>query len=258
VTKAVPGMTRARRGYPSRVSEHLSTPTLAERATVPLRFSVGALVFALRHLGRAGAVRRVEVDGDASDLPAPWPAALVDGRTKDLDDGRGPMLHRHFRVRIVEPDTDAVGLMDRLTANLDRAAPEAVTFQKERGRRGELAVGDEYRVRMPAPWDGPVRVLQRDDVSFRFGTLAHHLEAGQIEFRARDEADGSITFEIEPWSRAGDLLADIVYNHLRIAREMQTAMWIDFCVNVVGLVNGRRSGMVDIHTRKVPETLIPS
>lgn len=249
-------MAGAGTGYPAAVSGHLSTPTCAERATIPLRFSLGVVTFGLRHLGRFGAVRRVEVDGDGTDLPPPWPAAHVDERTKGLGDGRGPLLHRHFSVRIVEPALDAAGLIDRLTSDLDRAAPEAVTFRKERGRRGELLEGDEYRVRMPAPWDGPVRVLHRDDRSFRFGTLAHHLEAGQIEFRASDRPDGSIMFEIEPWSRAGDVLADLVYNHLRIAKEMQVAMWIDFCVNAVGMAGGRRDGLVSVHTRRVPAGVV--
>ena len=48
-----------------------------------------------------------------------------------------------------------------------------------------MRVGDEFVVRMPGPWDGPVRVVERDpDARFRLVTLAGHLEAGQIEFRA--------------------------------------------------------------------------
>lgn len=249
-------MVTAGAGYPRSVSGHLPTPTFSERAVVPLRFSLGVVTFGLRHLGRCGAVRRTEGEGDAGDLPGAWPAGLVDDRTKGLADGRGPLLHRCFSVLIVDPEVDAAGLMDRLTANLDRAAPEAVTFQKELGRRGRLVEGDEYRVRMPAPWDGPVRVVRRDARSFRFGTLAHHLEAGQIEFSTHDQPDGSVVFAIEAWSRAGDLLADIVYNHLRIAKELQVAMWIDFCVNVVGLAGGHRRGMVTVDTRKVAPALI--
>ena len=45
-----------------------------------------------------------------------------------------------------------------------------------------MAVGDEYVVRMPGPWDGPVRVVERTPTAFRFATLEGHLEAGQIRF----------------------------------------------------------------------------
>ena len=48
---------------------------------------------------------------------------------------------------------------------------------------------------MPGPWDGPVRVIDVGDRSFRLATLAAHLEAGQIEFRVSH--DELITFEIE-------------------------------------------------------------
>ena len=256
MTSGAIGMIVARSGYPRRVPGHLATPTFAERATIPLRFSLGVVTFALRHLGRSGAVRRTEVEGDGRDLPPEWPAALVDGRTKGLAAGRGPLLHRCFTVLVVDPEVHPAGLMARLAADLDQAAPEAVTFQKERGRRGELVLTDEYRVRMPAPWDGPVRVVHRDERSFRFGTLSRHLEAGQIEFSTHDQPDGSVVFAIEAWSRAGDLLADLVYNHLRIAKEMQVAMWIDFCVNVVGLARGHRRGTVSVESRRVPSALI--
>lgn len=40
--------------------------------------------------------------------------------------------------------------------------------------------GDEFVVRMPGPWDGPVRVVRRDESSFRLATLDGHLEAGEI------------------------------------------------------------------------------
>lgn len=44
-----------------------------------------------------------------------------------------------------------------------------------------MNVGDEYLVRMPGPWNGPVRVVGRTPTSFRLATLQGHLEAGQLE-----------------------------------------------------------------------------
>ena len=63
--------------------------------------------------------------------------------------------------------------------------------------------GDEFVVRMPGPWDGPVRVVRREADSFRLATLAGHLEAGEIEFRATGTPD-ALGFEIESWARAGE------------------------------------------------------
>ena len=80
---------------------------------------------------------------------------------------------------------------------------------------------------MPGPWDGPVRVIRRDDTSFRLVTLDGHLEAGEIEFRAAPHGD-VLRFEIESWARAGDRLADVLYNRLRLAKEIQLNMWTAF------------------------------
>ncbi|MGO9216263.1 MAG: DUF1990 family protein [Streptosporangiaceae bacterium] len=107
-----------------------------------------------------------------------------------------------------------------------------------------------FIVRMPGPWDGPVRVVHRDPTSFRLATLDGHLEAGEIEFRAAPDGD-VLRFEIESWARAGDRLADLLYNRLRLAKEIQLNMWSHFCVRTAALAGGRLSGGVTIRTRKV-------
>ena len=87
-----------------------------------------------------------------------------------------------------------------------------------------MAVGDEFVVRMPGPWDGPVRVVDVQPTSFRLVTLAGHLEAGQIEFTAQREAD-RLVFHIESWARSGDRLSDLLYDRVRMAKEIQLHMW---------------------------------
>jgi Domain of unknown function (DUF1990) len=93
-----------------------------------------------------------------------------------------------------------------------------------------------------------VRVARRDATSFRLATLDGHLEAGQIEFRAtRDET--ALRFEIESWARADDRLADLLYNRLRLAKEIQLNMWTQTCVRVAALAGGRPQGGVTIRSR---------
>ena len=92
--------------------------------------------------------------------------------------------------------------MAELLREPSRAAPiEVAVFRKTRGGEGPLRVGDEFVVRMPGPWDGPVVVADRTPTSFRFATLRGHLEAGQIEFRTSADGDGAVRFEIESWAR---------------------------------------------------------
>jgi hypothetical protein len=112
-------------------------------------------------------------------------------------------------------------------------------------------VNDEYVVRMPGPWDGPVRVARTTPRSFRLVTLAGHLEAGQIEFRA---SNGELLeFHIESWARSGDRLSELMYDRLRISKEVQFHMWTSFLERVVKLAGGERAGGLRIHTRKVTE-----
>ncbi|WP_314174887.1 DUF1990 family protein [Streptomyces winkii] len=225
------------------------------RAGALARFPLGVLVVSWQYLWRVTALHRTETRGDARDLPPELPAGLCDERSKPLSDGAGPMFHRRFSVRIEGSPMTPVELTDAVMANLNRVAPSTVAvFHKIVGADGPPSVGDEYRVQMPGPWDGPVRVIHRDPVSFRFGTLQGHLEAGQIEFRSR-EAGGRLVFEIEAWSRAGDRLADLLYSRLRVAKEMQFNMWVHFCLRAAAVAGGRVAGGVNIDTRDIPGEL---
>ena len=177
-------------GYPLGVPRRLVThrPPIGR-----LRRVWGAAVMAVRHLRTLPVTERHRAEGDATDLPAPWPLALVDRRTKTVADGHGPLYHRTFTVRAVDATHGAAELIETLSQDLDRGVPpHVVTFARERGEPGTMRVGDEYRVYMPAPWDGPVRVLSRNASGFRLGTLDGHLEAGVIEFRAADDGAGVV------------------------------------------------------------------
>jgi hypothetical protein len=82
-------------------------------------------------------------------------------------------------------------------------------------------------------------------------SLAGHLEAGEIEFRAEPEGD-ALHFEIESWARAGDRLSALLYNKLRLAKEIQLNMWSHFCLRAASLAGGRAQGGITIRTRWVP------
>jgi len=154
-------------------------------------------------------------------------------------------------VNIADSRMSPGTLIDKVAAKLNQASPEMAVFRKTRGADGPLRYGDEFVVRMPGPWDGPVRVVRRDATSFRLATLQGHIEAGQIEFRAAADGD-ALRFEIESWARAGDRLADVMYNKLRLAKEIQLNMWTHFCIRAAALAGGRPRGGITIRTRWVP------
>ena len=110
---------------------------------------------------------------------------------------------------------------------------------------------------MPGPWNGPVRVAEATPTSFRFVTLAGHLEAGQIEFRAAGDGD-SLRFQIESWARSGDTLSNLLYQHLRMAKEVQLHMWSSFLEQVAEVAGGRLTGGIAIRTWRLdePEALV--
>jgi|ERR1700761_386092 len=216
-----------------------------------LGWPLGIAVVSWRYMWRTTPLHRSEETGDGTDL-----AGLTDERTQPGDRrqpaaaGVGPLLHRCYSADIKASPMTADQLIDLVASGLNRVSPEMATFRKTRGEGGGVREGDEFVVRMPGPWDGPVRVAHRDATSFRLDTLEGHLEAGQIEFRAIRTGDG-LRFEIESWARAGDRLSDLMYNKLRLAKEIQLNMWTHFCIRAAGLARGRLQGGVTIRTRWV-------
>jgi len=167
--------------------------------------------------------------------------------------GAGPLYHRLYQTVIRGSRLSPEQLVECVAAEPDRAAPsEFATFKKTLGEDGAMAVGDEFVVRMPGPWDGPVRVVERRPALFRFATLEGHLEAGQIAFSA-DRRGSVVVFSIESWARGGDRLSNLLYDRFRISKEIQFHMWTSFLERVVKLSGGQREGGLRIHTRRVSE-----
>jgi hypothetical protein len=147
--------------------------------------------------------------------------------------------------------------MRKVQSDPNRTAPtKFARFRLTQGTPGTLRIGDEFVVRMPGPWDGPVRVVDVRQRSFRLATLAGHLEAGQIEFRTRPEEE-LLAFEIESWARSSTPLVNVLYHRLRMAKEVQAHMWISFLERVVHVSGGRMTGGVEIETERIEPEALP-
>jgi Domain of unknown function (DUF1990) len=221
------------------------------------RWPVGVLLTSWRYMWRTTPTHRSEQAWSWSeDAPPPLPDGLVDEETQDVRHGAGPLFHRSYLAHIRDPAASPEELMTLLQRDPDRAAPsEFATFRKLSGGEDCMRPGDEYVVRMPGPWDGPVRVVEVSSRSFRLMTLRGHLEAGQILFRAGGGGD-RIEFQIESWARSGDRLSDLLYDRLRMSKEIQVHMWVSFLERVIRLSGGTRDGALRIDTRRLEEELI--
>jgi hypothetical protein len=225
----------------------------SRRLRTASRWPVGIALTSWRYMWRTTPLHRSEVAGQLpGDGPPPLPAGVAGDEVQDPATGAGPLFRRLYRARIRRARMEPEELMAHICADMDRVAPsEFATFTKVVGEEGTMAVGDEYVVRMPGPWDGPVRVIERTASSFRFVTLVGHLEAGQIRFAAR--RDELLEFSIESWARAGDRLSNLLYEHLRMSKEIQLHMWTSVLERVAELAGGRLTGGIEIRTRRVTD-----
>ena len=229
-------------------------PTLTRRWITAATWPVGIALTAWDYMWRSTPLHRRELlDTDARrHCPPALPDGIEIAGVQGPEQGCGPLFHRRFATSIRDTELSPTELLAALAPDLNRAAPTAFArFQKVLGEPGELAVGDEYVVRMPGPWDGPVRVIERRPDRFRLATLAGHLEAGQIEFRAGLAGAGRVSFEIESWARSSTRLGNLLYHRLHMAKEVQFHMWISFLEGVVSLAGGRMTGGVEVLTYRV-------
>ena len=235
-------MNERRYGYWRRV------PRAPRDLAIALRWPVGLLATWWAYTWRVTPMHRSEEPGELprDDVP-PLPAGVSLEDVQRPEDGHGPLLRRRYRVDVAKPSMSASELMTRVRDDPNVVVPGGLArFRKETGD-GPLTVGDEYTVRMPGPWDGPVRIVAADATSFRLATLDGHLEAGQIEWRAEDRPE-RLRFEVESWSRPGDRFSHYAHHRLRMAKEVQLHMWISVLERVAKLADGRLPEGVEIRT----------
>jgi uncharacterized protein (UPF0548 family) len=217
------------------------------------RWGTGMAVSVWRYASRDVALERREEtrpgdDPGPVDRPVPGDQESVQPRAE----GAGASLRRLYRVEIENPRMSATELIGRLARDPNVASPfEVARFVKTGGRLGEMESGDEYLVWMPGPWNGPVRVADRTPVSFRLATLSGHMEAGEIEFRAREEGD-RLVFEIESTARSGSRPFWILYAPLRVAKEAQLHMWATFCQRAAEIA-GDPATVIQVRGTRFPD-----
>ena len=168
----------------------MATVSRSARLRTLLGWPIGIAAVSWRYMWRTTPLHRCEEPGTRADLPDPayGPSGQA-ARQQTLEMGAGPMLHRSYAVRITGTSMTPAALVNLVAARLNQVSPEMAVFRKTRGSASALCVGDEFLVRMPGPWDGPVRVVRRDPAAFRLATLDGHLEAGEIEFRAAPDGN---------------------------------------------------------------------
>jgi hypothetical protein len=215
------------------------------------RWPVGVGLTSWHYMWRTTPMGRREMSTSEAEVPPPAVPVAHRHGAQLTDSGVGPLYHRRYRVRISDAQMSAAQVMTLVQSDPNHAAPnEFARFEKVHGRQREMHLGDEFIIHMPGPWDGPVRAVDVTPTSFRFATLRRHLEAGQIEFRACEDG-GDLLFEIESWARSGDALSRLLYDKVRMAKEIQLHMWTSFLEHVVRLCHGTRRGQVTIETRRV-------
>jgi hypothetical protein len=227
----------------------------ARRLATAARWPLGVLVTGWDYLWRTTPMSRSELPGRVpDDLPPPLPAQADRTDLQGVEDGVGPLMHRRYAVRVRDASVTADELIEAFAAYPNRASPTMLaSFEKLAGDDGALRVGDEFTVRMPGPWDGPVRAIEVQPGAFGFVTLDGHLEAGRIRFSAVDGGPGRIEICIEAWARGGDRVANLLFDRLPVNKEVQLHMWTSGLERLVDLSGGRRDGHDEIATRRVDE-----
>ena len=228
-------------------------PAARRRALRALRWSRRVATTAWEYLSRTRRVRRHEGAGSAAeDLPAPLPSNLALTGLQDLAEGVGPLLHRCYVARVRDAKMTAAEVIGAFAGRPNCASPQQLAdFDKVKGEHGALRVGDEFTIRIPGPWDGPVRVVEVDSTGFGFVTLDGHLEAGRIRFSATDLAAGCLELRIEAWARGGDHVSNVLFDRIGINKEIQLHTWTSVLARLTQLAQGRRDGPICATTRRV-------
>ena len=220
-------------------------------ASMVRRWGLGMALVTWRYVWSTLPLHRTQSWDSVPRRPPAIPPGVPTEGIQEWSSGSGPAVHRLFRARIRDARADAATVIDAMSREFERLLPREVVRVHQHDPGGVTArVGEDLVVDMPGPWNGPVRVLVCDPTRLRLATLAGHLEAGQIEFRASDGHD--LVFEIEAWARPADWKVRALYTWLRLAKEIQLNMWVRVCQAAAHEAGGRLVDGVEICTTITP------
>ncbi len=130
--------------------------------------------------------------------------------------------------------------MIELQTDLNALSPQLLArFDKVRGAPEKLQVDDEFLIHIAGPWNGPVRVMEVTESGFKLATLEGHMEAGEIVFNVGTKNTKAV-FEIESVARSRDVVVDLFYDKIAVAKFAQTEMWTNYCTNFAEKVLGNK------------------
>lgn len=233
-------------------SDGRDTPGLVSRLRQTARWAVGtSLALARYPFQRVPMYRRDRLGTHHDARPDPDRELPGDPDTvQRAGDGVGPVYHRRYWVEVTDTALGPQELIEVIAGDVNAITPREISrFESFTGDDVHgLELGDELVVRLPGPWEGPIRVVERTPTAFRFATLRGHMEAGEIVFRTSIGERGFLRFEIESWARSSTRQFRVLYDLVPIAREMQLQMWSRFCVEVARRSGGVLMSNVQSHT----------
>lgn len=219
-----------------------------------LSWGLALLTTAIRYPFQRVPLYRRDRHGEDTPLPDLDRALPGDPATlQRATDGHGTLFHRRYWISLTDEELGPEALIDRIVAEPNDLAPQPLArFEAtDGGAARNLQVGDEVVVRLPGPWNGPVRVIERTPRSLRLATMVGHMEAGEIEFRAGRDDRGFLVFEINSWASSGDRLFHLLYERFPVGREAQLHTWARFCQRVAAIAGGVRMSHVTCSTRPI-------
>ena len=167
--------------------------------------------------------------GTLADLPDPvhGPGGQA-ARQQTLEMGVGPMLHRSYAVRITGSSMTPAALVDLVAERLNQVSPEMAIFRKTRGRQVPCAWAMSSWSACPARGTdrcGSCAVTQPPSGSPPWTATWRQAKSSSGPSRTATASASRSNPGPGPGTGCG-----LLYNRLRLAKEIQLYMWSHFCV----------------------------
>lgn len=164
--------------------------------------------------------------------------------------GEGPLYNRHYEIEFYDPKISPHEIMEAFKKNPNLLNPPIFNhFEKIKGLKTKMKVGDEFISHLIGPWNSPTRVMTQSIKGFKFETLDGSMEAGTIEFNLSKKGLGWV-FYIESQAKSRDSLINFLYDKTPFLKLGQKMMWIYVCKQFAQKCQAKVLSEVSVVTKK--------